>query len=124
MNNVTEISGENFAMEVLNATTPLLVDFYAPWCGPCKMIAPILDGLAGEFAGRVKIVKVNVDAEPELAERYRITSVPTLLLFHKGRVVESFIGLVSAPTLRSRLEETAVNGAPAEPEPAAHFCFT
>ena len=122
MNDVTEILGENFAAEVLNAATPVLVDFYAPWCGPCKMLAPILDTLAGEFAGKVKIVKVNVDEEPELAYRFRVTGVPTLKLFHKGEVVETFVGLASARTLKTRLEEIAAARAPAESEPQA--CFT
>ena len=122
MNNVTEVLGENFAEEVLHASVPVLVDFYAPWCGPCKMLAPILDALASEFAGKVKIVKVNVDEEPELAYRFRVTGVPTLKLFVKGAVVETFVGVVSARTLKTRLQEVAAESAPAEPEPAA--CFT
>ncbi len=114
MSNAREIGTETFQAEVLNSTTPVLVDFYAPWCGPCKMLSPILDSLSAEFAGRVKFVKVNVDDAPDLPNRYAITGVPTLILFEGGRVRDTIVGLVPARVLRTKLQSVA--GA-AEPDP-------
>ena len=89
-----ELTNDNFAAEVLQSELPVLVDFWATWCGPCKMLAPTVAEVATEYAGRVKVGKVNVDNAPELAARYGITSIPALLLFHKGDVVRTSVGFV------------------------------
>ena len=89
-----ELTNENFAAEVLQSELPVLVDFWATWCGPCKMLAPTVAEVATEYAGRVKVGKVNVDNAPELAARYGITSIPALLLFNKGEVVRTSVGFV------------------------------
>jgi thioredoxin 1 len=111
-----EIAQSQFETDVLHATSPVLVDFYAPWCGPCRMVAPLLEGLAAEYAGRVSLVKVNVDEAPDLALRYQITGVPTLMLFRNGRVVDTLVGVPSPRALRARLD--ALVGA-AQPAAAA-----
>jgi thioredoxin 1 len=113
---MTELNERTFATEVMQAAQPVLVDFYATWCGPCRMLAPVLEQLAGEFAGRVKFAKVDVDRAPGLAAQYQITGVPTLLLFQNGRVVDEVVGLAPLGALRARLRAVA-GPAPAEPEP-------
>lgn len=113
MKNVTELNESQFETEVLKADGLVLVDFYAPWCGPCKMLAPLLDQLAGELAGRVKFVKVNVDHAPHLAMRYEITGVPTVMLFRGGLILDTFVGLPHPRTLRARLAELAGPAVPA-----------
>lgn len=107
MKPMTEITTETFSQEILRAPTPVLVDFYAPWCGPCKMIAPALDGLAAEFTGRIKFVKVNVDHAPDLVQLYGVTGVPTLMVFQDGHAVDRLVGVGSLQGLKSRLEEIA-----------------
>jgi thioredoxin 1 len=96
-----------FESEVLRSDAPVLVDFYATWCMPCQMLAPALDRIAKEFSGRLKIVKVDVDQEPHLAAAHQIQGVPTLKLFHQGRVVETFVGLPSVKALRAKLEQVS-----------------
>lgn len=118
MNKITEIGSDNFNAEVLDESTPVVVDFYAPWCGPCRMLTPVLQNLAGQYAGRVKFAKVNVDDAPELADRYRITGVPSLILFKGGLVLDTIVGLPSLRALQGRLDELAAlstreHGAPA-----------
>ena len=105
--NVKLIGQSEFEAEVTKAETPVLVDFYAPWCGPCKTLAPVLDDLAGQFTNQVKFVKVNVDKAAELARRYDITSVPTLLFLKNGKIVDNVSGLISADALRARLRSFA-----------------
>jgi thioredoxin 1 len=102
--NIVTLTQANFTSEVLQSTQPILVDFWAEWCGPCKMLAPILDELAEEYSGRVKIGKVNIDEFQELAAQYGIRSIPTLLLFTKGQVAEQLVGLRSKRDLKSSFD--------------------
>ena len=104
MAKVSKVTKSSFKSVVLPSTRPVLIDFYADWCGPCRMLAPILDRLAVEFEGRAEIVKVNVDAEPELASAFEVRSIPTLALMVKGQLVGKTAGLVSEAGLRQILE--------------------
>ena len=92
--NVLHVTDASFDQEVMKSTTPVLVDFWAPWCGPCKAIAPILDQLAGEYAGRLKIVKVNVDDNPQVPSRFGVRGIPNLLIVKGGEVKDQIIGAV------------------------------
>ncbi len=89
------ITNETFEAEVLRSEIPVLVDFWAAWCGPCRMLAPVVDEVAKEVSGRVKVVKINVDEQPELASQYGIMSIPTLCLFQNGKVVTQSVGVIS-----------------------------
>jgi thioredoxin 1 len=109
MKTTIEISASNFEQEVLQSREPVLVDFWAEWCGPCKMLGPALDEIAGELAGRVKVAKVNVDANPELAARFGIQSIPTLIYFAGGQVQEQTVGAVSKRAILAKLEKLAVS---------------
>ena len=102
--NLMTLTQENFAAEVLQSPTPVLVDFWAEWCGPCKMIAPVLSELADEYAGRVKIGKVNIDDHQGLAAEYGVRAIPTLLVFHKGEVTEQLVGARSKRDLKASLD--------------------
>jgi thioredoxin 1 len=99
-----QFTDANFQNEVLESDIPVLVDFYADWCGPCKMIAPIVEELAGEYKGVVKIGKLNVDNEPETAGKYRVMSIPTLIIFKNGAAVDTVVGVVSKKVLQDKLE--------------------
>ncbi len=103
-NNIPNVTQESFSAEVLNAATPVLVDFWAEWCGPCKMLSPILDELASEYDGRIRIVKVNIDEQQNLAAQYGIRAIPTLLLFDKGQVSEQIVGLKSKRDLKNSFD--------------------
>jgi thioredoxin 1 len=107
MNKIIELDEKSFEREVTQANLPVLVDFYATWCGPCKMLAPLLEKLAGEFVGRAKFAKVNVDDAGELATRFGITGVPTLILFQGGQIVDTIVGLLPPASLKARLEKAA-----------------
>lgn len=100
---VIYIKGDNWKTDVMGASVPVLVDFWAEWCGPCKMIAPILDELSDEMAGQIKIAKVNVDENRELAAQFNIRSIPTLLIFKDGQVKGQMIGAMSKTMLKDRL---------------------
>lgn len=101
MNSLTE---KNFQSEVLNANGVVLVDFWAPWCGPCRMVAPILEELSKEYDGLVKIVKVNVDENPTLASQYGIMSIPTMIIFKDGKKADQIVGALPRPALESKIE--------------------
>ena len=103
--NILTLTEANFREQVLQSPVPVLVDFWAEWCGPCRMIAPVLDELAGEYAARIQIGKVNVDDNQQLAGEYRISGIPTLLLFKGGRVEETLIGLKSKRDLKSAVDK-------------------
>lgn len=94
-----EVGADNFTNEVLESKTPVLVDFWAPWCGPCKMIAPLLDKLAEEKGDSLKIVKVNVDEHPQISQRYSVRGIPTLILFRDGDVEATKVGALSRTQL-------------------------
>jgi thioredoxin 1 len=106
--NIVVLTQENIATEVLQSTVPVLVDFWAEWCGPCKMIAPILDELADEYDGRVKIGKVNIDDHQGLAGEYGVRAIPTLLLFNKGQVADQIVGARSKRDLKASFDRVAV----------------
>jgi thioredoxin 1 len=103
-NLIHSVTESTFEAEVLKATPPVLVDFWAEWCGPCKMIAPVLDELATELDGQLKIMKVDVDAEAGLASQYGITAIPTLLLFKGGQIVDQMRGAKSKRAIKETIE--------------------
>jgi thioredoxin 1 len=105
---IINLTQENFAQQVLQSPVPVLVDFWAEWCGPCKMIAPLLDELADEYEGKVKIGKVNVDEHQPLAAEYGIRAIPTLLLFNKGEIAEQMVGAKSRRDFKASLDRVAV----------------
>ncbi|MCX6897222.1 MAG: thioredoxin [Verrucomicrobia bacterium] len=104
--NIVQVTAANFDAEVLKSPLPVLVDFWATWCGPCKMIAPVLDELAVEFAGKAKIVKCNVDDAGELAVQYRVTSIPALIMFKGGQVVAQAVGAKPKKELQKLVNES------------------
>lgn len=104
MSSAMAVTTDQFEEQVLKSSTPVLVDFWAAWCGPCKMIKPHVDALAEEYAGRVKVVSVDVDNERDIAEKYGIMSIPTLFFFKDGKVVDQQVGAVSKSVIASKLE--------------------
>ena len=108
MKSTIEINEANFEREVLQSHQPVLVDFWAEWCGPCKMIAPLLDEIATEQAGQAKVAKVNVDTNPVLAARFGIQSIPTLLYFAGGELRDQTIGVTGKRAIVAKLEQLAV----------------
>jgi thioredoxin len=106
------VTDQTFEREVLQAAgRPVLVDYWAPWCGPCRMIAPVLDQLAAESQGRYRIVKLNVDENPQIASRYQIASIPTMLIFKDGKIVDRVIGVQPKQAIEERLRVAARSAA-------------
>ena len=103
--NIVTLTTENFAKEVAESSAPVLVDFWAEWCGPCKMIAPVLDELATEYAGKVKIGKVDIDSQQGLAAQYGVRAIPTLLMFKGGQVAEQMVGARSKRDLKASFDK-------------------
>lgn len=99
------INASEFPTEVLNASVPVLVDFYADWCGPCKMMSPALDKISEEYAGKAKVVKINVDENPEVAQQYGVMSIPNFKFFKGGQVVDEALGAMPATDLTNKLDQ-------------------
>lgn len=102
---VITLTKDNFEAEVLQSGMPVLVDFWAAWCGPCRMVAPVVDQIADEYAGKIKVGKVNVDEQGELSDKYGIRSIPTLMVFKNGGIVESVMGARSKEALAEMLNK-------------------
>ncbi len=104
MSNVVYANGSNFDTEVLKSSVPVVVDFWAEWCPPCRMIAPLIDQLSDEYAGKAKFVKVNVDNDPDVAGRYNIMNIPTLIFFNNGAPYEKIVGAVPKQKIKEVLD--------------------
>jgi thioredoxin 1 len=105
MSVIKEVGTENFQSEVLQASGPVVIDFWAEWCGPCRMLAPIVERAAGKLGDRLKVVKCNVDENPEIAARYGVKAIPNLIFFNRGQVVEQAIGVMSEAQLMAKAVE-------------------
>ena len=101
---VVDLTDANFQAEVLDSAQPVLVDFWAPWCGPCRMIAPLIEELASEYVGSVKVGKLNIDDSPQAASNLGVSSIPTLMVFKGGQVVERFVGVQAKNRLQKALD--------------------
>jgi thioredoxin 1 len=110
---IREVNEDNFEQVVLQSDRPVLVDFWAPWCGPCRALAPTLEAIATDWAGRARVVKLNVDASPSSAERFSVRAIPTLILFKNGREVGRLLGAVNKTEIARKLDhqiETGIEG--------------
>lgn len=104
MSNEIELTDDTFEAEVLNAAIPVLVDFWAPWCGPCRMVAPVVEEIAKDYEGRIKVGKVNTDSNQKIAAKYGIMSIPTLMIFKGGKEVERIIGAQPKDALAGKID--------------------
>jgi len=104
MSEVTKVASGGWDQEVLKANSLVMVDFWAPWCGPCKMVAPIVDELAKEYTGKVKVMKLNTDENPDIAGKYQIMGIPSLLFFREGKVVEKLVGAMSKKQFKDTID--------------------
>jgi thioredoxin 1 len=105
MSVAAQVTDSTFKQEVLESQVPVLVDFWAPWCGPCRMVAPVVDEIAQQYDGQIKVVKVNTDENPSVASQYGIRSIPTLMIFKDGQRVDMVVGAVPKTTLANTLEK-------------------
>ena len=103
--NVVEFTDQNFQQDVMQSSVPVLVDFWAPWCGPCKALAPVIDSLATEFSGKVRVGKLNIDEHSQAATEYDVTAIPTVILFKNGQVVDRFVGMAPKARLAAAIEK-------------------
>lgn len=102
---VNQFTSDNFESEVLKSDKPVFVDFFADWCGPCKMMSPVIDKLSDEFDGKIKVGKINVDDNPELAEKYGVMSIPNMVFFKNGEVVDRVIGAIPKAAMKQKFEQ-------------------
>jgi len=105
MSNVSEVTDATFEEKVLKETLPVLVDFWAPWCGPCRAVAPVVEEIANEYNGKIKVLKLNTDENPKTAQSYRISGIPSLMVFKNGQPVEQVVGAVPKSTLSSAIQK-------------------
>lgn len=105
MSSVAQVTDSTFEQEVLNSELPVLIDFWAPWCGPCKMVAPVVEEVATQYDGQVKVFKLDTDQNPQIAKQYSIRSIPTLMIFKGGQLVDTIVGAVPKTTLSTALEK-------------------
>jgi thioredoxin 1 len=105
MSAAVQVTDASFKQDVLESDIPVLVDFWAPWCGPCRMVAPVVDEIAQQYEGKVKVVKLNTDENPQVASQYGIRSIPTLMIFKGGQRVDMVVGAVPKTTLANTLEK-------------------
>jgi len=113
--NITNVTDADFQKEVIESKVPVLVDFWAPWCGPCRTLGPIIEGLANENSAKMKFVKLNVDDNQKMAAKYGIRSIPTVSIFKDGKIVDGFVGLRSKADIETILKKHYVTAKKAEP---------